>query len=127
MDDLDGVFFSLRAKILTERDKKKFRVRFSPELKAAVVDVVSRVGSHSICSKRLGLAESILYRWCKSQRDLRVLPPRRLVVTSMEKKAVSVAERKSCDQTFEAILANGIVLKGLVLTAESLQMLDAVR
>lgn len=126
MGNLDRTFVSVKEQILLERQNKTGRLCFSPELKMAVVDLVAKVGKGTNCATRLGLSRGLIYNWT-GRNKASIPPPRRLVVASDNEKTVSLFSEKTPVHTFEAVLTNGIVIKGLPLNAESLQLLGGVK
>ena len=126
MDYLDRTFVSLKEQILMERRTSIGRLCFSLELKMAVVALVAKIGKGTNCSARLGLSRGLIYNWTSLNKGS-TPPPRRLIVAPDNEKMASSHSEKSFVQTFEAVFANGIVIKGLPLNAESLQLLGSVK
>jgi hypothetical protein len=126
MKELDEMFLAVEEKILLERSHRKGQFRFSEEVRLAVVDLVSKVGSPSFCAKRLGLSDSLVYKWNKLT-PICIPPPRRLAISSELKNPLVLTTPKRTPLEFEAVLGNGIVLKGLPLTLDCLQILGGVQ
>lgn len=126
MDDLDGSFVRLKEQILMERRNKTGRFCYSPELKLAVIDLVTKAENGTNCASRLGLSHGLIYNW-KILNKVSIPPPRRLIVAPDNEKMASLHSEKTSVQTFDAVFANGIIIKGLPLTAESLQLIGGVK
>ena len=120
--DLDSLISRVKAQILHERSQKKGKFRYSDRLRLAVLDLFPEIGSPGTCAKLLGLTPSLIFRWKNEQN---IPPPRRLVVTA-DRISVPLVEGIKAP-TFDAVLANGITLRGLSLTSESLQILGGLK
>jgi hypothetical protein len=127
MENFEGAFIGLKEQILMERRSKGAQAGYSQELQLAVVELVRKVGNRALCAKRLGLATSLIYKW-NLKNNSNIPPPRRLIVApNNEEKMANVCSEMKPVQYFEAVLANGIVIKCLPLTAEALQLLGGVK
>lgn len=120
--DLDNLVSRVKSQILQERSHKKGKFRYSDKLRLAVLDLFPEIGSPGTCAKLLGLTPSILFRWKNEQN---IPPPRRLVVAA-DTISVPLVEAMKLP-TFDAVLANGITLRGLSLTSECLQILGSLK
>ena len=127
MENFEGAFIGLKEQILMERRSKGAQAGYSQELQLAVVELVRKVGNRALCAKRLGLATSLIYKW-NLKNNSNIPPPRRLIVApNNNEKMASLHSEKTSVQTFDAVFANGIIIKGLPLTAESLQLIGGVK
>ena len=120
--DLDNLVSRVKSQILHERSHKKGKFRYSDKLRLAVLDLFPEIGSPGTCAKILGLAPSLVFRW-KNEQNIPL--PRRLVA-SADKVSVPLVDAVKLP-TFDAVLANGITLRGLSLTSECLQILGSLK
>jgi hypothetical protein len=122
VESLEEGFLRLKAKILSERNSKKNgRFTYSNNLISEVTEFLPKGCNFAQSANRLGVAECVLRRWIKR---VPMRTPRRLVVS--ENLTVPFLANKLPQQTFDALLSNGVVLKGLPLTLENLQLLGRV-
>ena len=121
--NLDSLISRVKSQILHERSDKKGKFRYSDKLRLAVLDLFPEIGSPGTCAKLLGLTPSLIFRW-KNEQNIPP-PPRRLVVAE-DKNSVPLVDGVKLP-TFDAVLANGITLRGLLLTSECLQILGSLK
>jgi hypothetical protein len=113
---------SLQALIESERKATKNQtVSYSKEIKREVVALFHRLQSQSKVARELNIPQTTISRWVRESAT-RVVSPRKLVV--VETKKLEAVEPVTHDILhFDAVLPNGILLKGLRFDASSLQLL----
>ena len=113
---------SLQALIESERKATQNQtVSYSKEIKREVVALFHRLQSQSKVARELNISQTTISRWVRESAT-RVVSPRKLVV--VETKKLEAVEPVTHDILhFDAVLPNGILLKGLRFDASSLRLL----
>lgn len=125
MVDFEAAILAINKRILDERNNMKGPLSFSHELKALVVDLVDKFPNQKISEKQLRLSSATLHKWTRAKIKPLILPPRKLSIRPVA-EADFISPKKTHHQSFEAVLNNGIVLKGLQFNADCLKMLGAL-
>lgn len=113
---------SLQAQIESERKATKNQtVSYSKETKREVVALFHKLQSQSKVARNLNIPQTTISRWVRENAKS-VVVPRKLVVVET-KKAETVEPVTNDILHFDAVLPNGILLKGLPLDASSLRLL----
>ena len=113
---------SLRDRVEAERKATDNRITFfSEEIKREVVAFLNKCKSQSEAARRVGITQSTISRWVR-EGTASIVPPRKLMIVEPPELEI-VVPIPHIERHFDAVLPNGIVLKGLSLNACSLALL----
>jgi len=113
---------SLRERIGSEKKATKNKTTsYSEEIKREVVALFYKLESQSEVARKLGIPQTTISRWVRESATSVVLP-RKLVVVET-KNYETVVPNSQVILHFDAVLPNGILLKGLPFDASSLRLL----
>lgn len=94
---------------------------YSKEIKREVVSLFHRLQSQSKVARELNIPQTTISRWVR-ESTTSVVAPRKLVIVEPKKLEVVVPVTQDILH-FDAVLPNGILLKGLPFDASSLRLL----
>lgn len=113
---------SLQALIESERKATQNQTTsYSKEIKREVVALFHRLQSQSKVARELGIPQTTISRWVR-ESTTSVVAPLKLVIVEPKKLEVVVPVTQDILH-FDAVLPNGILLKGLPFDASSLRLL----
>ena len=112
---------SLRDRIEAEKKASSNRNVFSKSLKREIVVFTHQSKSQSEASRKLGISQATVSRWVR-ENATKVIPPRKLYIAEahIEETIVPIVQLV---QNFDAVLPNGVILRGLLFNAASLALL----
>lgn len=135
--DRDSEPLSLKKRIEFERTQSSGRMVFSEKLKADICDAAWRATSRNACARALGLSTSLVFRWCElksppspiptistsSTSQTAVPPPRRLPVVENLEAPKPRLEDEGRGFYIDVCLPNGVRLKSVPWSRQSLALL----
>ncbi len=126
--DLESELSSLKKRIEAERSLGAGQIIFSEKLKADVCNAARRATSRTACAKALSLTPSLVFKWCDLEASPSPAPPfpRRLPVVENSEAPKLRFEDEGGGVCVDVCLPNGVRLKGVPFSRQSLALLGGL-